>query len=201
MKYYYNVLTAEDLPGEEWRTHPIHTEYEASNLGRIRSKGQITVSQWGRGKTNIRPVYRKWCAKVLVQHKAYNYLAVVIKKKPVFSHRFIAECWYGLQSGEMQVDHINEDKYDNRPSNLKWVTAKENVNARGLVERTRRKKWYKRGCPIYVYIVGNKVVKVAESLEGLAQYLGITGTAVCWVIRHNQNRYKDGRIEKIVRRE
>ncbi len=163
---YYEITDTLNLYGEVWKTHPVYTEYEASNYGRVRAKERYTVSNWGRGKKNIRPVSRKWAPKVLIQHKAFDYLAVQIRCHPYFVHRFVCECWHGMTK-DMHVDHINENKYDNRPENLRWVTVSENVNARNLQERKKPKLWANRKYVIYVYCIGNRIVKITQTLQGM----------------------------------
>lgn len=171
---YYKITTPEDLEGEVWKTHPLFADYEGSNYGRIRAKERFTTYNWGRGKKNIRPIQRRWAPKVLHQHKAFNYLAININESTYFSHRFLCECWYGMAPG-MQVNHKNEDKYDNRPAeNLEWVTAKGNMTANNINKRAATSRKIKLGWPIYVYLVGTKMVKITETMKEMAEYLGMS---------------------------
>lgn len=41
-------------------------------------------------------------------------------------HRLVAKSFIPNPLGLEQVDHINNDKQDNRAENLRWVTRKEN---------------------------------------------------------------------------
>ena len=177
---YYEIINVLDLDGEVWKTHPVFTEYEASNYGRIRAKERYTQSNWSRKNNDRRLITRKWKAKIVKQHNAFEYLAAQIRCKPYFSHIFICECWYGLANKpNMEVHHINENKYDNRPVNIMWVTRKQNKEANGLLERVKKKKWIKRGSPFYVYCDKHKIYKITETLEDMGKYLNVTATTVC----------------------
>ena len=41
-------------------------------------------------------------------------------------HRLMYEAWYGARTKGMEIDHLNGDKMDYRPSNLQEVTPAEN---------------------------------------------------------------------------
>lgn len=59
------------------------------------------------------------------------------KKRIVYVHRMVAECFLDNSEGKEQVNHKNGDKSDNRVENLEWCSRRENMNhaiARGFIE-------------------------------------------------------------------
>ena len=55
-------------------------------------------------------------------------------------HRIIAEAFLIARENETQVDHIDEDKTNNKLCNLRWVTPKVNTNHGTGIERASAKR-------------------------------------------------------------
>jgi hypothetical protein len=64
--------------------------------------------------------------------KSNGYLSVAVRKRgeskfrSYQSHRFIWECYNGVIQGNKVVDHINDEKEDNRLCNLQLITQQQN---------------------------------------------------------------------------
>lgn len=91
--------------------------YEVSNYGRVRSLNYLRT-----GKTRILSPFKT----------GGGYLQVGLwkdgKGKLYKVHRLVWEAFNGPIPEGMQVNHINEDKTDNRLENLNLMTPKENLN-------------------------------------------------------------------------
>lgn len=106
---------------EIWKTIPNNTEYEASNLGNIRSKSNTYTSTY-KGT----PVTRKKKTKLIgnkLSPKGYKRIKL---DKVYFVHRLIAETFISNPNSLSQVNHINGIKTDNRVENLEWVSNQQN---------------------------------------------------------------------------
>lgn len=111
---------------EIWKDIPgCNGRYQASNLGRIRSTDKIVVQRNGVTKTVK--------GKVLKQFPIESgYLYVTIAKEvgkfcPKRVHRLIAQTFIPNPNNLPQINHINEDKADNRVENLEWCSAEYNT--------------------------------------------------------------------------
>jgi len=114
---------------EQWK--PIkgfEDRYEVSDLGRVRSV------DWY--EERIRPNGDDWGFMhkgriISVQIDKRGYAKVCLSKNGVHKyphvHTLVANAFCNKPEGAEVVDHINENKSDNRASNLEWVTQKENV--------------------------------------------------------------------------
>lgn len=111
---------------EIWKKIPNYNFYEASNLGRIRSIDRYVNSAI---KYNDK-VFRQ--GKILkFNKKRTGYLSVDLtennKIKTMSVHRVIAQTFLGNYDENLQVNHKNGIKTDNRVSNLEMVTNSENI--------------------------------------------------------------------------
>lgn len=108
--------------------------YEVSDLGRIRSLPHETLICRKKGK----PYYLKKPGKYVVpQPRQHGYMAIWLygnggnngrAGKQYSVHRIVADAFVPNPNGYKEVNHINEDKTDNRACNLEWCTHKENSN-------------------------------------------------------------------------
>lgn len=96
---------------EIWKDIPGYHNYQASNLGRIRS----TKKNW-----------QNRIVKTWIDHRGYVKCSIYINPHQFHRrvHRLIALAFFG--PSELTVNHKNGIKTDNRVDNLEWVTQREN---------------------------------------------------------------------------
>lgn len=85
---------------------------------------------WWDGST-----WRRWGCELLpctIDKGGYKKVSVKVggSSKSIPVHRLVATAWHGYPADGQVVDHINRCRYDNRPENLRWVSAKENASNR-----------------------------------------------------------------------
>ena len=96
--------------------------YQISNMGRVKS---LERTVWnGRG-------YRKMPEKILKPQKNRNgYLQVPLSKegteKKYYIHRLVANAFIPNPQGLPEINHLSEDKTDNRAENLEFCTSQYN---------------------------------------------------------------------------
>jgi len=79
-------------------------------------------------KGNVWNIKRGIALKTSTNNRGYRliHLQKQGKKWSGLHHRLVAECFIANPDGLEQVNHINGDKTDNRPSNLEWVSRQQN---------------------------------------------------------------------------
>ena len=84
--------------------------------------------------------------KHVVSHKGYDRVGLHRdgKKKKFSVHRLVAQTFIPNPDNKPEVDHINQDRSDNRLENLRWVTKSENGQNQG--KRINNKSGHKNIC-------------------------------------------------------
>ena len=89
---------------------------------------------------------RKSFVKPMLSTSGYHYVHLVKdrKKETKYIHRLVGEVFLGNPKKLPQIDHIDGNKLNNSVSNLRWVTASQNILAYGsekrAISRMRRVK-------------------------------------------------------------
>lgn len=110
-----------DMRKEYWKKVPgLPNYYEVSNYGRARTTDHISID----GKT----LY----GHLLAQHETDDgYLAINHNTKGITTgvHNLVARAFFGIPKDKRlnQVNHIDENKHNNRADNLEWCTDLYNV--------------------------------------------------------------------------
>ena len=106
--------------------------YEVSNYGRVKSVGRVFSVESETQCTNYftNRIWKEKFRKLTIDR--YGYLFVILhktgKRKKHLVSRLVWSAFNGPIPAGMQINHINEDKTDNRLENLNLMTPKENVN-------------------------------------------------------------------------
>ena len=95
---------------EEWKQVKVFNNYEVSNLGNVRNKQSLKLMKQCFDKNG---------------YKLVN-LSNKGKTKLFRVHRLVLVTF--TKESDKQVNHINENKQDNKLINLEWVSCEENNN-------------------------------------------------------------------------
>ena len=144
--------------------------YEVSNLGNVRSLGRTIIC----GSKML-----KLTGKTMkLGRTKYGYLQCGLSKngeqKRYYVHRLVWEAFNGPVPDGLQINHISEEKTENRLENLNLMTPKENSNWGTKTKRIIEKRSKK----IYQYD-GDELVGIWQNAEIAANFLGIQRRHIC----------------------
>lgn len=149
---------------------------EASSEGRIRSKRRVFVNALGRTCVrnerilchNINKGYHR--VFIRINHKGYNFLV----------HRLVFEAFNGKIPDGLQVNHIDENKDNNKLSNLNLLTPGENSRWGTRLDKFRKQVKQK---DIYT----GEVIKTYSSISEASEQTGICfyNISSCCLGKHN----------------
>ncbi|MFU2205254.1 HNH endonuclease [Streptococcus suis] len=95
-----------------------------SNLGNVATKDRIITYRNGK-----QVFYKGHLLSKTLDKQGYERITLSIQNRCITRkvHRLVAEVFCSRRLEQVEVNHINGIKNDNRISNLEWVTRKENV--------------------------------------------------------------------------
>ena len=147
--------------------------YQVSNIGRVKSLKRTFIDKIGRRQHIKERILKS-------ETDRYGYLRVLLcassgKRKHFAVHRLVCEAFHENSQNKPEVNHINEDKSDNRACNLEWVTKKENCN-----HGTRNARIAKS---VGQYTRDGKLIKVWQSIIEVERLLGFDCGSISKVAR------------------
>lgn len=142
---------------EIWKDIPNYEGlYQVSNLGRVKSLTRLIFCKYS---------YLQKDSRILTQIKSRNYFQVFLykNKKPkcYTVHQIVAMVFLNHKPNKTMcivVDHINNDKTDNRVDNLQLITQREN-SSKDVKNKTSKYtgvSWDKKRCKWFSQIYFNK---------------------------------------------
>ena len=117
---------------------------ESTNRKRIKGFPNYTIDENGnvkntKGQTIKPEVTRNGYERVSLSNDS-------VKHKRISVHRLVAENFIPNPNCLPQVNHINEDKRDNRVENLEWSSALHNLEHSRVIEKASVAKFTKVRC-------------------------------------------------------
>ena len=129
--------------------------YQVSNQGRVKSL-ERKLPHW-RGGERIQK--ERILKPVVVGGYLRVGLSVDGKLKMLRVHRLVCEAFHENPDNKSDVNHINENKTDNRAVNLEWSTRRENCNHGSRNERVAKSQ----SKPVAQYAQDGELIKVWPS--------------------------------------
>jgi len=99
--------------------------YEISNNGDIKS-----VARYRKGNGDSQVFMNEKILKQSKNNKGYCRVELCKEgiRKPFSVHRLVAIAFVKNSNSKPEVNHIDEDKGNNKADNLEWCTSRENIN-------------------------------------------------------------------------
>lgn len=128
---------------EEWKTIKEFPNYKVSNYGRVFSK------------------YKNGLLKQF--NDAYGYFQVNLNRHSKKVHRLVAEAFIPNPNHLSEINHKDENKHNNKVSNLEWCTSKYNMNYGNVLKRSVLSQRNHNTWKIYQYDLQGNLVKIWNS--------------------------------------
>ena len=98
--------------------------YQVSNLGRYRSAERTVTFADGRVRTFESKILKPYISKQGYHIATLSYKGKNFKRRV---HRMVAENFLEPVEGDVEVNHIDGDKLNNKVSNLEWISHSDNL--------------------------------------------------------------------------
>lgn len=120
-----DILTVENLPGEEWKDIPDYGLYQVSNKGRVK---RVPHEKFYLKDKSV----RFYPEKLMKQQLCNGYYCVTLigekERKELRVNRLVAKQFIENPKNLSIVNHLSEIKTDNSVENLEWASGKTNAN-------------------------------------------------------------------------
>lgn len=153
----------------QWATIKDYPNYLISTLGEVFSMIQFKNLKQFFNRVNCYP-------EVMLRNKEGN--------KKFYVHRLVAEAFIENPENKPCVDHINGRRTDNRVSNLRWVSQKENCNTESAKEAYKNR--YNGLGRINQYSVNGDFIRPWDTIKQASEYLGIDSACITEATRGKQ---------------
>lgn len=111
---------------EIWKEISNFSDYEVSNLGRVKSKKRIVTTK----QNKKYPVKEKILKPQINNKTGYMQYALIKNKKKItkLAHILVAETFLNKTNDNLEINHKDENKLNNRLDNLEYCTHRYNIN-------------------------------------------------------------------------
>lgn len=170
--------------------------YEVSSMGRVKSLER---------KDCLGRTVKERILKQAVTHDGYLRVGLYAggKLKTLKIHRLVCEAFNDNRDEKPEVNHINEDKTDNRASNLEWCTRTWNNNHGTRNERAAKSIAKALSKPVGQYTRDGELVKIWSSTMEVQRQAGFSQGNISKAANGNRKtaygfiwKYKDKTMEE-----
>lgn len=160
------VLSKYGIDAEHWKPSYVSPDYLISDNGKVFSLKRKRLLT-----NNAYAGYTRCC--LFANGKARSY----------WTHRLVAMAFIPNPENKPCVDHINGNKMDNRVSNLRWVTYKENVHNPNTFYKLKEniERFRRNAIKTAVYKDGN-LIGIFETQAEAAKATGASSGNVSWCV-------------------
>lgn len=122
--------TCPDSINPDWYEVPSLPGFRVSTTGRVQTRRIGGRASGNRGEVpRLGEEWREMKVQSLPNGYRYVHVRDVVagRRRIIYVHAMVAECFIGPRPNELDVCHENNDRGDNRPGNLRYGTRLENM--------------------------------------------------------------------------